>query len=147
MSNWKNCNIADLRNEGHCYVVSAMHDVNNYIGTFRLPVTIDEFLNGWTCINYHDFCKLNPSDIVYDSDGRRYRIVDYPYERDEEGFLDIEAEELYENGNVIPGSNTVFSSSDLYHEPFVHTDYSYRERKEFVRWQPTLITKTNQPLS
>lgn len=135
----------DIYNDGLNYMNSLLYDYEDYVKLYGY-ISVDQFLQNWTCIPHKTFSNLVIGNIVYDCNGSRYVVTDDAYESDNET-LYVETLMVDNNGNIIQNSENVFSEGDLYSESITHTDYKWKKRKiesEEKTLCPILISKTNQ---
>lgn len=146
---WDNRTLSDVSANGPNYMYSLLCDYERYVKSFGY-IPVELFLQDWKCITYNAFAKLTPGDYIYTPQGVQYRVVDEPYESDDELSLYVEVTMVKPDGSI--DTNTeILQSGDIYSEDVTHGDYRRKrprdpkEREEKVC--PILITKTNQPQS
>lgn len=138
--------LSDVHDNGPNYMYALIYDYEEYVSKFGY-ISISVFLHGWSCIPRSLFTFLSSGDIVYDPQGRRYRIIGSPYQSsDDETTVFIEAAHIRED-NAISSTTEILSSGDIYFEPFVHYDFQWKKqqlKESEEKPCPILITKKSQ---
>lgn len=140
--------LSDVSSNGHNYLYSLINDYETYIEDFGF-ISIDEFIQGWTCIPLSGFARLAPGNEFYSPVGIKYTASSKPWESDDETYYYIECtSENIHSSNYSPfGNEEILSSGDIYYKPYIHFDYEWKKkilkRKE-DKPCPILIMKTNQ---
>lgn len=137
--------ISDVHDNGPNYMYSLICDYEKYVSDFGY-VSINTFLHGWSCIPRKFFMNLQPGCHVYDPNGICYRVVECPYEAEDEINYYVEVVHIRDDG-TISSTTEILSTGDLYGEPHVHYDYQWKKhqlKESEEKACPILITKTSQ---
>ncbi len=140
--------ICDVYDNGSNYMLALICDYEKYIETFGY-VSVSQFLHGWSCIPRTVFQNLQSGCHVYDPQGRCYRIIEEPYESEDETCMYVKVAHIQEDG-VISSTTETLATGDIYSEPYIHYDYQWKKqqlKESEEKPCPILITKTSQPQS
>lgn len=147
---WEHCSVHDVSYNGGNYLYSLVCDYERYLKDFGF-ITLDEFIKDWKCVTYKAYSELQIGDFVYSPHGLRYKVMDTPYESDDETCLYMEVAPEREDGSFDESgkSNEVIQDGDVYSENVIHDHYRWKKKinRGEERVCPILITKTNQPQS
>ena len=148
---WEGADLSTVSRDGASYLYSLLCDYERYIDNFHF-ITIQDFLQGWTCISREDFVNLTCGDRVYTPQGQEYVVMEEPWESDDETCVYVEVTMVKDDGTFDNTGrlNEILCTGDLYACDKIHMDYFYKviKRKESEEpICPILITKTNQPQS
>lgn len=136
--------INSVTEDGLGYMYSLILDYEQYVVEYGAKTTINDFLKGWTCIPLDKFQQLKVGDIVYTSDGNRYKVTEEPCLADSEDFWYIGA--VVDLGNERYSKTTeMLESGYVYLENMTHVDYKWRKSlkqlEEIKNCKPILIHK------
>lgn len=144
METFQNATLSDVWSQNAYYMYSLLCDYQKMIIDYGRPMSVGEFLKGWTCITADTFAKLRSGDYVYDCAGTRYIVLEEPYESDDESTLYVECIITDEDG-IATNRTDILQCGDLYSENYTHQAFRWaKKKKEGDKLCPILITKTNQ---
>ena len=128
---WKDMSVLDVRTAGPNYLTSLLYDYEQYVKKHHF-VSVEYFLEYWTCIPIHVFSTLKEGDIVYDYLGREFECIEDS---------NIFRSRISARSTSFQGTEE-FDVGDLYCTKHTHCIPLTDNEKE-AKICPILITKTN----
>lgn len=139
--------INSVSENGLSYMYNLVLDYEQYVVEYGAKSTINDFLKGWTCIPIDRFEQLKVGDIVYTSNGYKYKIIEGPYWGEDESYMYVTA--VVDLGNEqYSKTEEILESGCVYLENMTHVDYKWRKSlkqlEEIKKCKPILIHKKEE---